>query len=139
MSKPRKDAPLKMPRYRGGDDAMLAFLQDNLNYPKQALEQKIEGVVEVAFDVDSRGRVFNARVIQSLGFGCDEEVLRLVELLKFEKAYNKGRNVCLHKKVKVRFKLPQAKPDPLVRYSLVPNKTESKEEKPQKMSYTIRF
>jgi len=110
MSKPRKDQPLKMPRYRGGSEALSQFIVDNLQYPKEALDHKVEGTVEAAYDVDGRGRVMNARILSGLGHGCDEEVIRLVNLLVFETAVNPGRNVTMHKTLKVNFKLPVKEP-----------------------------
>lgn len=109
MSKPRKDEPLKMPRYRGGESALKSFIEAKLKYPQEALDKKIEGPVEASYDVDGLGRISNVRVLTSLGHGCDQEVVRLVKLLKFEKVFNKGRNVSAHKKLKVDFKLPVAK------------------------------
>lgn len=117
MSKPRKDAPLKMPRYRGGEEALRKFIKDHLQYPQSALEHKIEGVVEASYDVDGNGRIKNVKVLESLGYGCDEEVVRLINLLKYEKAFNKGRNVTSHKKLKVDFKLP-VKAQQRIQYSI---------------------
>ena len=110
MSKPRKDQPLKMPRYRGGQEALQKFIAENLKYPKDALDNKVEGSVEVAYDVDGLGRIKNVRILSGLGHGCDEEVIRLINMLVYEKAVNPGRNVTAHKKLKVDFKLPKAKP-----------------------------
>ncbi|MFY0592334.1 energy transducer TonB [Roseivirga sp.] len=136
MSKPRKDKPLNMPRYRGGDEALKKFVDEHLKYPKEAVLAKVEGPVEVSYSVDGLGRVSNVQVIHSLGYGCDEEVIRLVKLLKFEKAYNKGRAVTAHKKLKIDFKLPKKKEQKLaINYTITASekpKTDSK-----KISYKI--
>ena len=133
-----------MPSYRGGNDALFKFVKEHLKYPKEALDHKIEGSVEVAYDVDGSGKVRNIRILESLGYGCDEEVIRLVSMLKYEKAFNKGRNVTLHRKLKVNFKLPEEKKTAgqKINYQLVQNKpkTEQEEKKPTKtISYTINF
>lgn len=138
MSKPRKDQPLKMPRYRGGAETLKQFIADNLKYPKEALENKIEGAVEVAYDVDGLGIVRKVRILSGLGYGCDEEVIRLINLLKYEKATNPGRNVTAHKKLKIDFKLPKAKAQPKtnktqLQYHITPKKKPA-EEKPAKKS-----
>lgn len=141
MSKPRKDEPLKQPTYKGGEAALKKFIEDNLKYPKEALENKVEGTVKAKYDVDSSGKVRNVEIVDSLGFGCDEEVIRLISLLKYEKAYNKGRNVTLHRNLKVKFKLPAiAEPkQKQVHYQLIsaPKKGEKPEEK--KYTYTIKL
>lgn len=144
MSKPRKDEPLKMPRYRGGESALKSFIEAKLKYPQEALDQKIEGPVEASYDVDGLGRIANVRILKSLGHGCDQEVIRLVKLLKFEKAFNKGRNVTAHKKLKVDFKLPKEKKPTIqkVQYELVsdkPKHTSAVPKEEQKITYSIKF
>ena len=84
LSKPRKDEPLKTPHYRGGNEALFKFIKSNLNYPEEALANKIEGDVEASYDVDGLGRTRNIKIVTSLGYGCDEEVKRLIGLLKYE-------------------------------------------------------
>lgn len=132
-----------MPRYRGGENALKSFISDNLKYPQEALDKKIEGTVEAAYDVDGLGRISNIRILTSIGHGCDDEVIRLIKLLKFEGGFNKGRNVTAHKKLKVDFKLPSPKSTikQTVRYRLVAdNKNGDKNsEKQNKINYTIKF
>ncbi len=146
MSKPRKDQPLKLPRYKGGMEALKAFIVANLKYPEEALKHKIEGAVEVAYDVDGLGRVRNVSIISGPGYGCNEEVIRLVNLLVYEKATNPGRNTMSHKKLKVDFKLPEIKPQPQLRpktrkiqYHLTTAKkpAEARPAPKQGISYTI--
>lgn len=146
MSKPRKDQPLKVPRYKGGMEALKTFVVSNLKYPPEALENKVEGAVEVAYDVDGLGRIRNVKILSGLGHGCDEEVIRLVNILVYEKATNPGRLTMAHKKLKIDFKLPKEKPKPLrkatnIQYHLTPAKkaTETKPVQPSKPGrvYTI--
>lgn len=143
MSKPRKDEPLKMPYYKGGEDALRRFVSSQLKYPEEALKAKVEGEVEASYDVDGLGRTRNVKILSSLGYGCDEEVIRLIGLIKFEKAYNKGRKVTLHKKLKVNFKLPKEQPaQRKINYQLVKEATNAKElqhKKSQNITYTIKF
>ena len=63
----------------GGIDS----LQSRLIYPTKALENNIEGKVYVIVVIDSIGNQFCTKVIKSLGYGCDEEALRLVKTSKF--------------------------------------------------------
>jgi TonB family protein len=106
MSKPRKDAPLKTPVYKGGMAALKKFVSENLVYPQEAIDLKIEGDVEVAYDVDGLGRILNVKILDGLGHGCDEEVIRLIRSLVYQTAINKGKNTLTHKKLKIKFKLP---------------------------------
>ena len=140
MSKPRKDEPLKTPLYKGGMAALKKFITQNLVYPQQALDAKIEGDVEVAYDVDGLGRIKNVKILSGLGYGCDEEVIRLINSLVYQTAINKGRNTLTHKKLKINFKLPAPKPKGLsLNYELkkeVPDTRKVEAAKPT-ISYTI--
>jgi len=87
---------------------MGAFIASQLKYPKEALDKKIEGVVLVKYDIDYKGKVVDAKVSKSLGYGCDEEAVRIVKLFEFEipKGPRKLR-VLFHQKAKIYYKLPK--------------------------------
>ena len=51
----------------------------SLRYPKPAEEKNISGVVIIEVDVDENGLWSNPVVIQHLGYGCDEESLRVMK------------------------------------------------------------
>ena len=91
--------------YPGGQKAMLLFIQNNLQYPAEAIAAKVEGTVRIRFSIDHTGKVFKSQVIASLGHGCDEEAIRLVHLLEFEvpKAYK--LKVQHHRTLNIHFKL----------------------------------
>jgi protein TonB len=57
------------------------FLSDNLVYPTEARENKISGKVAVNFIVDEGGRIIETKIINSVGFGCDEEAMRVIKLM----------------------------------------------------------
>ena len=69
--------PEVMPKF----DNLPAFLQKNLRYPEMAKEQNVTGKVYVSFVVDEEGRIMNATVLKGIGFGCNEEALRVVRLI----------------------------------------------------------
>ena len=73
--------PEIMPEYPGGTQALYSFLAKNIKYPKTAKKKKIEGTVYVKFIVDEDGDVINPVVIKGIGGGCDEEVIRVVNLM----------------------------------------------------------
>ena len=47
-------------------------------YPTKAIEAGIEGTVLVAFDVDTLCRITNKRIVQGIGYGCDENALKVI-------------------------------------------------------------
>ncbi len=101
------------PEYPGGPREFTKFLYSNLRYPKEALANRIEGVVYMEYDIDNKGIVVATRVLKGLGYGCDEEAARLIKMLRFTVAKNRGIHVLFHQKVRVKFKLPEEKPLPL--------------------------
>lgn len=61
-----------------GIKAYEKYLSDSLRYPSAALEERIEGEVEVQFTIRPSGRPAAFQVTRSLGYGCDEEAIRLI-------------------------------------------------------------
>ena len=70
-----------MPSFPGGENAMYAYLNDRIRYPQQARDYEVEGKVYVQFVVDQEGKVIEPKVVKGLGYGCDEEALRIVRLM----------------------------------------------------------
>ena len=68
-----------MPTFPGGRTALSTFLAANLKYPAEALERGVEGSVVVEFTIGEEGCLEDSRIVSGLGYGCDEEVLRLIE------------------------------------------------------------
>jgi TonB family protein len=69
-----------MPQFgNGGEDDLASYLKNNLKYPAEAKEKKIKGTVYVSFVVDKTGKVRDAKILRGVGYGCDEEVLRIVK------------------------------------------------------------
>ncbi|MDX2069100.1 MAG: energy transducer TonB [Haliscomenobacter sp.] len=91
--------------YPGGQKAMLLFIQNNLQYPPEAIAAKVEGTVRIRFSIDHTGKVFKSQVIASLGHGCDEEAIRLVHLLQFEVSKAYKLKVQHHRTLNIHFKL----------------------------------
>lgn len=60
-------------------DGCSCFETYSTKYPKQAQDKKIGGTVIIEFDQDSTCVLSNPKVIKGLGYGCDEEALRLAK------------------------------------------------------------
>lgn len=139
QSRPKKF--LHIPHYIGGNKAFREFIRANLRYPKEALDAGIEGTVFLRFDVDDNGMVHNPEVLKGIGYGCDEEAVRLARMMKYEKVKNRGVRVKTSAKTKIRFKLPKQS----IRYTVKPAKKpkgtpKENPSKPQKTySYTVKF
>jgi periplasmic protein TonB len=65
----------QMPQFTGD---MGAYMNSHLNYPEAAGLAGIYGRVVIQFVVNEDGSVSDAKVVQGIGGGCDEEALRVV-------------------------------------------------------------
>jgi TonB family protein len=110
MHKERKSKHfIRNPFYEGGLKAMREFISQNKKYPKEALEEKIEGTVFIKYTINFKGKVIETKVVKSLGYGCDEEAQRVIELMKFEAPKNRGIKVKFFKNIQIHFRLPKEK------------------------------
>jgi TonB family protein len=101
---------IKTAYYKGGEKALSNFIYSNLKYPKEAFENKIEGVIVCKTTISHSGHVTEVKIIKELGFGCDEEAIRVIKMLKFEVPKNqKGLKVTFHKDFKIQFKMQNEK------------------------------
>lgn len=91
-----------MPSYPGGEAALEQFVQNNLQYPQQALDNGVEGRVVVSFDVDEAGKIYRPMIVsKKIGYGLEEEALQVVkEMPQWNPGKIKGKNV------KTKFTLP---------------------------------
>lgn len=55
------------------------YLRTNLKYPDQAKEFEIQGTVKLSFVVETDGMASNIIVENSVGGGCDNEAIRLIQ------------------------------------------------------------
>lgn len=86
-----------------GNKAFKKYLEENLRYPKAAMENKTEGRVTVEFFVEVNGSLSELRIIRGIGSGCDEELIRLI---KEGPAWEptKKNNIAIRDKARVRLK-----------------------------------
>ncbi|GAA4005093.1 hypothetical protein GCM10022408_16130 [Hymenobacter fastidiosus] len=78
----------EMPSFPGGDAAFAKFLRSKINYPTAALNRGTSGKVHISFVVDEQGHILDPKVVKGLGFGLDEEALRLVRIMPW---WNPGK------------------------------------------------
>src|SRR5690606_24888467 len=69
----------EVPQFAGGQKEWAKFTSSNLKYPVRARENNIEGKVMVAFIVNKDGTIRDIKVRQGIGYGCDEEAVRVLK------------------------------------------------------------
>jgi periplasmic protein TonB len=67
-----------MPTPQGGMKAFYSYLSKNIQYPKAASKSNISGKVFVSLVVSETGRISDVKVVKGIGFGCDEEAVRVI-------------------------------------------------------------
>lgn len=95
-----------MPQFPGGDQAMMKFVSENVQYPEEAKEKEISGRVMVGFIVEKDGSISDVKVVKGIGGGCDEEAVRVVKAMpKWKPGKEKGKPVRVSYQMPIIFKL----------------------------------
>lgn len=68
-----------MPYFANPQVTMATYLRTNLKFPDQAKQFEIQGTVKLSFIVETDGRASNIIVENSVGGGCDNEAIRLIQ------------------------------------------------------------
>ena len=66
-------------RPRDGYPEFNQYLNENLKYPEEARSENIRGRVVLEFTVQANGALSDFDIIKGLGYGCDEEAIRLID------------------------------------------------------------
>lgn len=80
------------PNYGGN---LESYIQDNIQYPQDAIDNNVEGTVQVQFAVDENGKVTNVSTLgNKLGYGLEEEAIKVVSAMpKWTPGQVKGKKV----------------------------------------------
>ncbi|MCE7041981.1 TonB family protein [Dyadobacter sp. CY312] len=66
------------PEFPGGNQALILYIARNILYPAEARREKIQGRINVSFTVNEAGNIRSPKISQKIGFGIDEEIMRVV-------------------------------------------------------------
>ena len=72
---------------------MANYIFHNLQFPAEAKEREIQGTVRLSFVVETDGSVSNIVVVNSVGGGCDNEAVRLLQETIWIPAEKNGKYV----------------------------------------------
>ena len=98
----------QMPQFHGGEAALTKYIKTHIQYPAEALKNRIEGRVVVQFVVDKKGKIGDVKVVQSVDKELDEEAVRVCKSLpKFAPGRRNGKAVSVWYTLPVTFKLPK--------------------------------
>ena len=94
------------PEFPGGMSALGQFLSKNIRYPPAASRANVSGRVFVSFVVNTDGSIQDVQVLKGLGFGTDEEAMRVVRAMpKWRPGKQSGRPVRVKYNLPINFQL----------------------------------
>jgi TonB family protein len=94
-----------MPEFPGGEKALIDYLSKSVKTPAAARKNKISGVVYINFIISSKGTIMYPYVVRGIGYGCDEEAIRVVKNMpKWSPGKQRNKAVLVRYNLPVRFR-----------------------------------
>jgi len=85
------DIPAEFP---GGINEARQHIAKHLKYPDEAIKHGVNGTVHAKFAIEVDGSISNIEIVKKLGYGCDEEVIRVLKRMpKWTPAKLDGKSV----------------------------------------------
>lgn len=98
-----------LPEFPGGMKGWGDYLQSSLKYPDELRKNKITGRVILSFIVLKNGSITDIKVLRGIGYGADEEAIRVVkESPKWKPGTSNGEPVNVAYTIPIFFQLPSA-------------------------------
>ena len=95
-----------MPKFPGGDEALIRYLSSRIQYPEDAKRKHVEGTVYITFVVDSKGKVSKVNVLHGIYPACDEVAVKAVlSMPDWIPGNQNGQNVSVEMNLPVNFRL----------------------------------
>ncbi|MBK7429300.1 MAG: energy transducer TonB [Saprospiraceae bacterium] len=96
-----------MPSFENGERGLMEYLSKNIKYPTKAREKGIMGTVIASYIIDENGQVLEPVIKSGIGYGCDEEVLRIIREMpeKWNPGIKNGKRVPVRMTLPVKFRL----------------------------------
>lgn len=66
------------PEFPGGEEALIAFIREHVQYPEEAKKANITGTVVVTFIIEKDGSLSNMKILRDIGGGCGTEAVRVL-------------------------------------------------------------
>ena len=101
----------QMPEFPGGQQAMMKFISENLQYPVAAQENGIQGRVICQFVINRDGSIVDVIVVRSAGDQyLDNEAIRVIKSMpKWRPGKQKGKLVRVKYTIPINFRLTDDK------------------------------
>jgi|SRR3954467_770765 len=96
--------PGEMPDIEGG---FLPYVSSHVRYPEGAIENRVQGTVHISFIVERDGSITNVSIMnkEKLGYGCEEEAIRVIKSAKWKPGRNNHQPVRVQLSMPVKYRL----------------------------------
>ncbi|RIV18735.1 M56 family peptidase [Fibrisoma montanum] len=99
------------PEFTGGMEGLMEYLSKNIRYPAAAERANVQGRVFVNFVVTKEGDIADVKLLKGIGFGADEEAIRVVQKMpRWKPGSQSGEPVNVRFNLPINFQLKAAKP-----------------------------
>jgi protein TonB len=95
----------KMPEPVGGWPAFYQMLQRHMKYPPRAIRNNAKGKVFIEYTINEQGQPIDITIIKGIGYGCDEEAQRIIQLTKWNPGKQRGKPVRVRMAQAIEFRL----------------------------------
>lgn len=97
---------VKMPEYRGGDEARMLLLRNVLSYPPHARNKGIQGTVYISFIIEANGTISHVKILKGISEELDEEAIRVANMMPpWIPGRQKGKAIRVQFNMPIRFTL----------------------------------
>jgi TonB family protein len=104
------NVPDQQSEFPGGFQKFAEYLVRSLKYPPLAIENRLEGRVQVSFIVNVDGPLTDVKLVKGLGGGLDEEALRMIsQSPDWSPGILNGKPVRTQYQIPINFRLPAKK------------------------------
>jgi len=96
-----------LPTYKSGETELFQFIVENTQYPIEAKEKGISGIVYISILVNEKGELSNFEVYKGIEGGCNEEAIRVLKMTSgnWNSALFNGQKVAIRMMMPLRFSL----------------------------------
>ncbi|MBP5679661.1 MAG: TonB family protein [Bacteroidales bacterium] len=96
----------KMPQFPGGDTELMAFIRDNVKFPKECLDKGIQGRVVVRFIIEKDGSISDTEILRTPDDRLSTEAIRVIKSMpKWTPGKQRGQVVRVSYVLPVTFRL----------------------------------
>lgn len=82
------------PDFPGGNKELFSFISKNFQFTDEMKENKLKGKIIASFVVEKDGSISDIKVIRGLGFGTENEAIRVLKLMpKWKPGMQNGKKV----------------------------------------------